>query len=650
MRFEQLKRESGSVIRKKLYKKGKMWIVASALSFAGGIVLLGTTTNNIFADTVNSQDTVVSNIQSDSTATGETNTADSTKEITTTVNVQTNLGTITMNATGKAGETIQLNVPDKTGYTPDKNTINVAIDADGTATTTDMITYTLKDANENNNVDQNGDENDTKDSNSLSTLNSSPNIQKSTDDSLNSSSRTEGVNSGIQATAADDSTNLAAGYNGTSQWYINENGDLHIGAGNFNDPSSLDSDYWVGVFAGSGFSRNDAESLQTKITKIILDGNIVAPINSTELFGEFTNLTEIENLNSLDTSKVTNMGMMFMNDSSLTSLDLSKFDMSEVIKTDDDSSDPIPSGTDQMFDGTKLSSITLGAKNKFMNNVSLPNALNADWVNIGTGTIDFPQGNLNFTETAPSLSTLYDGNGKTGTETFVPYDASKVKGSLTIHSNLGDKVVDNITGKIGNSIDVNVPAVEGYKADKTIVKATVNADGTITTTDFVTYTKITSGGSGSNEGSSSNLKIVDKSQLVSTYPDKNEVTLYKLDGSKLTPIKNRALAAGTDWYSDKVVILGSGDDAVKYVRVATDEWMKLSDGYRYENKKLVVTTNNDNMTQLLKSEAVPVTNRALGPRSSWLVDRIGYLDTSDNPKGFYRVATNEFVDPDNVSI
>lgn len=123
-----------------------------------------------------------------------------------------------------------------------------------------------------------------------------------------------------------------------------------------------------------------------------------------------------------------------------------------------------------------------------------------------------------------------------------------------------------------------------------------------------------------------------------------------LDGSKFTPIKNRALAAGTDWYSDKVVILGSGDDAVKYVRVATDEWMKLSDGYRYENKKLVVTTNNDNMTQLLKSEAVPATNRALGPRSSWLVDRIGYLDTSDNPKGFYRVATNEFVDPDNVSI
>ena len=60
------------------------------------------------------------------------------------------------------------------------------------------------------------------------------------------------------------------------------------------------------------------------------NGGVVANYNSSDLFYEFSKLTEIENLNLLDTSQVTDIGSMFYYCSSLTSLDVSNFDTSNV--------------------------------------------------------------------------------------------------------------------------------------------------------------------------------------------------------------------------------------------------------------------------------------------------------------------------------
>ncbi|WP_162255886.1 hypothetical protein, partial [Loigolactobacillus bifermentans] len=48
-----------------------------------------------------------------------------------------------------------------------------------------------------------------------------------------------------------------------------------------------------------------------------------------------------------------------------------------------------------------------------------------------------------------------------------------------------------VTGTVGQTVEVDVPEVSGYTADKTTVPATVNPDGTITVdkaTGMVTYT------------------------------------------------------------------------------------------------------------------------------------------------------------------
>ena len=62
---------------------------------------------------------------------------------------------------------------------------------------------------------------------------------------------------------------------------------------------------------------------------IAADGNIIAS-SGNYLFSSYTNCTEIQDLNKLDTSKVTSMVSMFDGCSSLTSLDVSNFDTSSV--------------------------------------------------------------------------------------------------------------------------------------------------------------------------------------------------------------------------------------------------------------------------------------------------------------------------------
>lgn len=61
------------------------------------------------------------------------------------------------------------------------------------------------------------------------------------------------------------------------------------------------------------------------------DGEIFANSNSSSLFAYFTNVKEIENLNFLNTSQVTDMSFMFSNCVSLVDINLESFDTSNVI-------------------------------------------------------------------------------------------------------------------------------------------------------------------------------------------------------------------------------------------------------------------------------------------------------------------------------
>lgn len=108
-----------------------------------------------------------------------------------------------------------------------------------------------------------------------------------------------------------------------SAWTIDDAGVLHFGAGTFG--------------AASGTDSTDQKSQQpwmkhaNDITSISFDGNVVADPTSPYLFASLPNLKTINNINRLDTSKVSNMRMMFKDDSSLTQLDLTSWDTSKVV-------------------------------------------------------------------------------------------------------------------------------------------------------------------------------------------------------------------------------------------------------------------------------------------------------------------------------
>lgn len=131
--------------------------------------------------------------------------------------------------------------------------------------------------------------------------------------------------------------------------------------------------------------------------------------------------------------------------------------------------------------------------------------------------------------------------------------------------------------------------------------------------------------------------INDQDRLVSTHPADGVVSLYKLDTTKIT---NRSLNTASDWYSDKDMTF-AGET---YYRVATNEWVKASNVYVYQNKSQVIQTNNDQ--QLVDSKGNSVTNRSLLANTAWYTDRIATI----NGKSYYRVATNEFVPVDAVTV
>ncbi len=159
MRFQQLKKDPNSIIRKKLIKSKKNWVVISSLSIAGGILLLSSPAT-VKADTTATTPTTntttsgtTTPVTSPTTSTPATTTPSSTTTDTTTKTTTSFVFTIPANITLPAsestvtipssdiGSTISIPVPTVSGYTANKTTISAQVTSTG-VTSTDTVTYT----------------------------------------------------------------------------------------------------------------------------------------------------------------------------------------------------------------------------------------------------------------------------------------------------------------------------------------------------------------------------------------------------------------------------------------------------------------------------------------------------------------------------
>lgn len=714
MRFNQLKANPNAIVRKKLYKKGKVWVVASMLGFAGIMML---STMPVKATTVNNtqQEAIQQDPDSESTKNNGSQTNDNSNltAVTKSLMVSSNLGDVEVSVNGQEGTIVNVPVPTKTGYTVTSSpTVAVEINEDGSVSTSDVITYTADNTNTNNvqaadvndgvqtqaaDTTQNG--NDTADyMDEDSYVYQGDNVKQNADGTYSASVTYQGQAYDVTGNIGDvvkktdvTGNNVVISIEATKQQKYKDSSDSNVIildgpgtygytlydqygfksgkylAGNnayFVDAQMTDyngniyyhtSDGWIKADTDVTFQGDDPDP-DTIITTPVFVIN-----NPTLNKGDYKSVTGKLNKDSGIYTGTVVVHSDYYNKDLTYSYSGKAGEIVKATLSGDNGSMITPGVLVKIESYSKVTSLDSGDTLTPTNDsgyvykiykvnddksISVSNrGLSVDVTNWQTDSYRYINNLLYYRVSSDEWIKQIDGvmyNGlhdisNNTTEAdykITPYVEPLIVADVTIDSNLGEKSVKEISGLVGDKVTVKVPDVPGYTKDKNSVTAVINADGTITTDETVTYKKAPSGNGGSGE----QLDIVKKDQNVSTFVDKGNVTLYKLSGTNFIPVTNRALAENTDWYSDQYVKLGD----MTYFRVATNEWVRISDVYRYKDFNTIANTK-DQIARLLNDEGALVTNRALAPRTSWLVDRIGYLGSDDNPTTFYRVATNEFL-------
>ncbi|MCT0017742.1 BspA family leucine-rich repeat surface protein, partial [Lactococcus lactis subsp. lactis] len=151
-----------------------------------------------------------------------------------------------------------------------------------------------------------------------STSQSVPTHTQSTKDALSTTQSSSSTTT--QSTKTVKASTITSGIFGTAPWHFDvTDGTLYIDSG------------ILGLSDTNPWSLNPALNISSSpIKKIVFNGPVKTDWDASNLFSGLTNLTEIDNLKYLDTSKATNMSTMFSGCKNLTSLDLSHFNTSNV--------------------------------------------------------------------------------------------------------------------------------------------------------------------------------------------------------------------------------------------------------------------------------------------------------------------------------
>lgn len=337
---------------------------------------------------------------------------------------------------------------------------------------------------------------------------------------------------------------------------------------------------------------------------------------------ENADLSSLKNVNA-----VTDISEMFESDPLLKDVDISSFDTKNVDTSDD-----------VFKNSNSLAKINFGSNFKLnKSTVAVPMRGKDGWMNTKDATKKIANNEIASTSPVDGTYTL---------------TAPSVTAKVLIHSNAGDVYSEPVTGEQGQTISVPVPNKPGYKiVGPKSVSAIVNTDGKIQTTEMAEYKQI--GNGGGNSGTTNTVvvnhnvvKYVDKptivheNNLVSTHFDQSYFNLYNLEDNTMVKSGTRALAKGTDWFSDEVTSV----DGLEYYRVATNEWIRANDVYVYIPSNRIVTIKNDRSARLKDAQDDLIGNRALGNGTSWKSDRVTKFDN----KTYYRVATNEFASIDDI--
>ena len=511
---------------------------------------------------------------------------------------------------------------------------------------------------------------------------------------------------------------------GDATWYVKDNV-LYLGGTAI--PEYVDSSpdqYLIDILPWM-------KDYENTITKIVIAPEVgkklKLPTDSTGLFAELPKLKEIEGLDKLDVSQVTTFFGMFEEDSSLINLDLSSFKVSEgVSKLDEMFKNDTSLQTIDIspFNGGSCENMLLNLPSLYqikMSNLDLKDSgygleSNEDsgdtkvlqpereWINTSSKESSDP---VKYPQPSENVSTwnvkVFDGMPEPFFVGFANKDIKLEDKRITNHKidqtqskddqntyyPLVFSVPNNEFEYFGQSIDIDIPEVDGYTGPKQlkvtliipmnlpetqnylqslnngefssdyVMLQAASTGKTFTMSDVensetfdysIYYTKdkpavkpitpSTHHTSTSTTIPTVTSKYTHKLQTLTAYPDRLAANIYDEDGNLS---KTVALSPDSNWQTDEYMTI-KGE---KYYRVATNEFVKASDIYLYKDKDSVVRTHDGaDYISLDNSHGDTVTNRALAVKTDWKIDKVIKINNED----YYRVATNEFVKADNVDV
>ena len=368
MRFQQLNRDPNSIMRKKLVKSKKNWIVVSSLSFAGGLLLLGGPTEVVHAaDTVTAPtEQVTTSTPSSDSKTGDTESVDVNKDAAPTTTEEKSDVTAQPDTTAPVEkettipEKVDTTSPDAAPESLDKDTVTSDVKSTETASETQPVDSTVEDIKDTQTPIE-----DVKNINDEKTVVpvSDPDVvteestdttktEVSQDDTTQSdttqddtlaanltASKAQLTSLGVSAedldlTDALTDGNIAEGMQGTTPWTIDADGVLHLGTAG-ETTSLADNTATTTQHTSTGSSQIDSSSTETKesptspwmkhandITRINFEGDVNAASDMSYMFADLNNLTTITNADKLHTVVSDDLSMtkavgMFANDTNL---------------------------------------------------------------------------------------------------------------------------------------------------------------------------------------------------------------------------------------------------------------------------------------------------------------------------------------------
>lgn len=302
MRFRQLQKKSNVVLKKKMYKSGKNWVVKSSLAIISGLTLFGVSqTINVKADTVPvGQENTANDIKTDTVPTGQVDSDETLTDDSATENASKS-PELPTNSGGQS--TVSSGNPKNLPVNPVQEK---------------QPTVTLR-----GNIEENYQKSDINDSQS----DADQEEQSANFIDVSKKALTNVAISPVQIQSDDTVPKLDPEQSGDFgvHWYTDK-GTLHLGRGTMAsvtyDPAPFDP--W-------SENSESSDKLRESITKIVFDGPVKAGDNLDSVFSHFSNLTEIDNLTYLDTSDTRLFIDMFLGDVKLEKIDLSKFNTRSAI-------------------------------------------------------------------------------------------------------------------------------------------------------------------------------------------------------------------------------------------------------------------------------------------------------------------------------